>query len=183
MRTRLIAAIVAPAGVVTILVASALLGAGAAQASAVAENAGKWTSRSLTITTSRLGAVHTGMSVRQASRAAGVRLTAVGDGEYRSRRAPGLALELGWGPRSCVAAMTPARVHTRAGIHSGSTLRALRAAYGPRLHWHTGTVGLSDPRAWFIRNSGGYLFFHLSHTRYGHVVRMGAGAKLRDAYC
>lgn len=150
---------------------------------AFATTAGQWTSPRLTITTSRLGAVHTGMTVRQASQAAGVQLTTAGDGQYSSPLAPGLMLELGWGPQSCVAATAPAHVHTPAGIHLGSTLQDLRAAYGQRLYWHAGSPGFSDPRSWFIRNSAGYLFFHLSDNRHGHVVRMGAGTRPRDAYC
>jgi hypothetical protein len=150
---------------------------------AFATTSGQWTSPSLTITTSRLGAVHTGMTVRQASRAAGVQLTTAGDGQYSSPLAPGLMLELGWGPQSCVAATVPAHVHTEAGIHLGSTLDDLRTAYGQRLHWHSGSAGFSDPRSWFIQNSAGYLFFHMSDVRHGHVVRIGAGTRLRDSYC
>jgi hypothetical protein len=182
MKTRLIAAVVALALASLFAVASVAQAVVPSRSTSAASD-GTWANKSVTITTSRLGAVHTGMTVRKASRAAGVRLTALGDGYYGSKRAPGLMLAKGWGPKSCLAAIAPAHVHTPAGIHLGSTLNALRSAYGDQLHWHRGSIGLSDPRSWFIHNSVGYLFFHLSRTRHGHVVRMAAGSTLRDAYC
>jgi hypothetical protein len=62
--------------------------------------------------------MHTGTTVRQASRAAGVRLIGIGDGEYTSSKAPGLVLETGWGPQTCH--VTHGRV-VRMG--AGNTLR------------------------------------------------------------
>lgn len=163
---------------VGLAVALVLVGAQAASAST-----GKWTSPSLTMTSARIGAVYTGMTIHQASVAAGVTLTTAGDGQYSSPRAPGLLAELGWGTGVCLAATAPAHVHTPAGMGLGSNLSALKAVYGSNLHWHTAPAGFSDPRSWYIHNSAGYLFFHLNRITYGHVVRMGNGPTLRDAYC
>lgn len=152
-------------------------------ATAVVAGHGRWTSHRLTITPYRLGAVKVGMRPAAASRAAGVRLTNHGDGEYSSDRAPGLVLSTGFGPTSCVVAYPPARVRTSKHIGFGSSLAALRKAYKRHLHFHTGPTGYSDPTSYYVHVGHRYLFFHLTRGRTGNVRGMAAGAGLRSAYC
>jgi hypothetical protein len=166
------------AGVISLVVPLAV----AAQPVLASTSSGHWTARHLTITPSRLGAVKVGMTAKQASKAAGVRLTSGGDGYYSSSKTPGLALQLGFGA-SCVLVTAPATAHASSGIRIHSTLAALRRAYKSRLHYHSGQPGYSDPNSYFIRSGRRYLFFHLSHDRKGTVMKMAAGGGLAAANC
>lgn len=173
-----------PSAVAFCLLLAALVVSGSpASALALATHKGEWTQARLLITPERLGAVKVGMTLKQARKASGLKLRAVGDGEYSSPKAPNLEWQRGFG-KSCVKAFRPAAVHTAAGVTFGDTLKQLRKAYGKRLHFHTGPTGYSDPTSYFVRDkSKDILFFHLTHGRHGKVYKMASGHTLRAAYC
>jgi hypothetical protein len=130
-----------------------------------------WTSLSLVITQHSLGAVTIGMTMRQASAAAGEPLVPVGDGAYSPRGNAGASLSVQdtQGTVACVNAVvsgTSLRVTTAQGFPLGGTLSRLKAVYGSSLQFvPPPTTGYSTSPGYVVNLPGGNLAFILNRGK------------------
>ena len=117
-----------------------------------------WTSGELTITPHSLGTVNIGMTIPQASAAAGEPLVQVGDGVLypEGDAASGLSVSEGGpgGTVSCVSAHNylgvGAHVVTQQGFSLGGTLARLKAAYGSALRFVPAPTGGIAPYPGYV---------------------------------
>ena len=138
-----------------------------------------WASGHLVITQDSLGAVTIGMSLEQASAAAGEPLTPVGDGVYypRGDESTGLSVQAFQGTIGCVSASAypgdpVPHVTTAQGFPLGGTLARLKAVYGTGLHYVSAPAGGIEPRPGYVVSlPGGNLSFSVS----GGIVRNISG--------
>jgi hypothetical protein len=131
----------------------------------------KWTSLSLVITQHSLGGVAIGMTMQQASAAAGEPLIPVGDGAYSPRGGAGASLSVQdtQGAVACVNAVvsgTSLRVTTAQGFPLGGTLSQLKAVYGTSLQFvPPPTTGYSTSPGYVVNLPGGNLAFIISRGK------------------
>ena len=124
-----------------------------------------WTSLSLVITQHSLGGVTIGMTMQQASAAAGEPLVPVGDGAYSPRGGAGASLSVQdtQGTVACVDAVvsgTSLQVRTARGFPLGGTLAQLKAVYGSSLQFVPPPApGYSTSPGYVVRLPGGNLAF------------------------
>jgi hypothetical protein len=112
-----------------------------------------WDSGELTITPDSLGAVTIGMTIAQASAAAGVQLVPVGDGVFGPRGGTPRGLSVASDPVGCVAAQqTPGvpGVATPQGFPLGGTLAQLKALYGSSLRFVPAPSGGITPNPGYV---------------------------------
>ena len=126
-----------------------------------------WTAQQLTITPRGLGSVTIGMTIAQASAAAGVPLTVLGDGASGPRGGKPPGLSVGSDPITCVAAQDVAhapRVLTPQGFPLGGTLAQLKAVYGTSLRFVPAPTGGIAPFPGYVAAlPGGNLAFLVSN--------------------
>ncbi len=131
----------------------------------------RWTSLSLVITQHSLGAVTVGMTMQQASAAAGEPLIPVGDGAYSPRGGPGASLSVQdtQGTVACVDAVvsgTSLRITTAQGFPLGGSLSQLKAVYGSNLRFvPPPTTGYSTSPGYVVSLPGGNLAFIISRGK------------------
>ena len=131
----------------------------------------RWTSLSLIITQHSLGGVTIGMTMPQASAAAGEPLVPVGDGAYSPRGGAGASLSVQdtQGTVACVNAVvsgTSLRVATAQGFLLGGTLAQLKAVYGGSLQFvPPPTTGYSTSPGYVVNLPGGNLAFIISRGK------------------
>lgn len=142
-----------------------------------------WKSSRLTITPHSLGAVTIGMTIPQASAAAGEKLVPVGDGVLYPGGNTGSGLSVveggSGGTVSCVSASdrtdVPAVV-TPQGFPLGGTLTQLKAVYKSRLHFVPAPAGgISPVPGYVVRSAEGNLVFWV---RNGKTVDEIAGGPM-----
>lgn len=150
---------------------------------AVAKPSGRWTDSTVVITGNSLGAVTRGMSLAQASAAAGVTIDEGGDGEDGNETVPNLSILAIQG--QCFVAgnydrSTP-KVVTPDGFALGQTVDQLKAIYGSRLAYTAGTVttgngylsaGQRINVGYFVHDSGGLLFFQTENFATSGAIRI-----------
>jgi hypothetical protein len=142
-----------------------------------------WVSGLLVITQDSLGAVTIGMTLEQASAAAGEPLTPVGDGVYypRGDESTGLSVQALQGAISCVSASAyqgdpMPHVTTAQGFPLGGTLARLKAVYGAGLHYVPAPAGGIEARPGYVVSlPGGNLSFYVSG---GIVHNISAGPRV-----
>jgi hypothetical protein len=131
----------------------------------------RWTSLSLVITQHSLGGVTVGMTMQQASAAAGEPLIPVGDGAYSPRGGAGASLSVQdtQGTVACVNAVvsgTSLRVMTAQGFPLGGSLAQLKAVYGSSLQFvPPPTTGYSTSPGYEVSLPGGNLAFIISRGK------------------
>lgn len=150
--------------------------------------AGTWTSSPLTITPDSLGAVRVGMTIAQASAAAGERLVEVGDGYLYPgsiRSSSGLAAFAFNSPAiTCVfasqASGSPSVVTAR-GFHLGGSFADLQHTYGASLRYVPAPAKAISPRpGYIVRFRNGNLVFWVMN---GIVTGIGAGPGAMPTAC
>lgn len=112
-----------------------------------------WTSGQLTITPDSLGAVTIGMTIKQASAAAGVRLVMVGDGVSDPRGGRPRGVSVFGDPVMCVATeKVPGGlvVRTPQGFPVGGTVGQLKAIYGASLRFLPRPAGGITPNVGYV---------------------------------
>jgi hypothetical protein len=139
-----------------------------------------WVSGHLVITQDSLGAVTIGMTLGQASTAAGEPLMPIGDSVYypRGDEATGLSVQALRGTIGCVSASDYSgdpvpHVTTAQGFPLGGTLARLKAVYGASLHYVPAPSGGIQIRPGYVVSlPGGNLSFYVSR---GIVRNISAG--------
>ena len=143
--------------------------------------AASWNASELTITSHSLGAVTIGMTIQQASAAAGEPLAPVGDGVYypAGGTARGLSV-LGGGAAGgtvdCISANTRGgnapTVTTPQGFPLGGTLAQLKTVYGSRLRFVPAptTGGISPLPGYIVAFPDGNLVFWVQKGRIGEIA-------------
>lgn len=147
---------------------------------AVRADLGAWTDSHLTITPSSLGAVQTGMSLKEAGQAAGVPLAPVGDGfSYPiTKPAAGMAtlsVESGSnGPVACVIASgSPVTqvVSTPEGFVLGGSVTRLTQIYGSRaVYVPAPASGYGPVPGYVVNEDGGVLAFVVNGATIGTIM-------------
>jgi len=142
-----------------------------------------WTSAALVITSHSLGAVRIGMTIKQASAAAGRPLVEVGDDvyypAYPAAVGPARGLSVlagGSGTVRCVSATArgghPPVVTTAQGFPLGGTLAKLRAVYGARLRFmpRPAAGGISPLPGYVVAFPDGNLVFWVSQGKVDQIA-------------
>jgi Peptidase A4 family len=151
---------------------------------ATSSHVGEWTASSLTISPQGLGAVKIGMTLNNASEAAGIPIVVSGDSFYapvRSTRYPHLYVGMGANNKiACVGAGEPSNIQsvtTPEGFRLGETLERLKSIYGNRLHYVPAPTngGMTDFAGYLVRESSGNLAFIVSSTGIVSGVKGGPG--------
>lgn len=153
-----------------------------AGSSAVPAGSGPWTASELVITPHYLGAVTIGMSLAQASAAAGVHLEFAGDTVYwpNGSSQSGLAVGMPYGPSVwCVSAAessTTPVVSTPQGFLLGGTVQALKALYGSRLQYVAENPDGPSPRqGYVVAFPDGNLAFAVDNGTVTSIIGGGRG--------
>ena len=169
-RTATIAAIVAAAAVLAGCDGRPARPSPSASASHTQPARKGWVSGNLVITQDSLGAVTIGMTLKQASAAAGEPLTPIGDGVYypQGNESTGLSVQALQGIIGCVSASAypgdpVPHVRTAQGFPLGGTLARLKAVYGASLHYVPAPAGGIEIRPGYVVSlPGGNLSFYVS---------------------
>jgi pimeloyl-ACP methyl ester carboxylesterase len=158
---------------------------------AVPFNSGRWTDGSVSITGGSLGAVTRGMTLAQASKAAGVDIEASGDGDYGPVNvkylgifSPGLTAHgvtcfdaANYEPGPTI----QPKVITSAGFALGASVANLMHIYGSRLAYSGGTLSIAGlgpggeriNDGYYIHDNGGLLYFQTrNHALSGPIVQI-----------
>ena len=150
------------------------------------QSSGQWTASKLVITPHSLGAVAVGMTVAQASAAAGVKIVEVGDGfgYPNGDSSSGLAIT-GLPTVTCVLASVTSGgpvVVTPQGFPVGGTLMALKSLYGTRLRYVPApSTGPAPVPGWVVSFPGdGNLAFGVNN---GIVTAILGGKKAMPSTC
>lgn len=127
-----------------------------------------WTGKTLTVTPVSVGAVHVGMSLEQASRAAGEKIIEVGDGAAYAQGGSyyvGPAfVDTGSNGVSCVGAGAGSgkTIATAEGFELGESVRRLKQIYGERLIFMPEPpTGMQTIASYVVEEPSGYLAFWL----------------------
>jgi hypothetical protein len=140
-------------------------------------SSGLWTGSSLVMTGDSLGAVTTGMTLVQASAAAGVQMKEVGDGYAYPNGTSGPLGVIG-DPVACVfAGAGGPEIRTPQGFVLGRAVTTLRSVYGSHLRYvpagATSTQGVPSPPEYQVTDAQGIITFAVHK---GYVAWMAAGS-------
>jgi peptidase A4-like protein len=148
------------------------------------DRVGAWTSSSLKISPQGLGTVKIGMTLKNASKAAGIHIVVSGDSFYapiRASRYPYLYVGMGANNRiACVGAGNPSSVQsvtTPEGFRLGESVNRLKSIYGTRLQYVPAPTngGMTDYAGYLVRESSGNLAFIVGPTGIVTGVKGGPG--------